>query len=522
MPWRADAPEGNESAKIKYYIVPYTRGKVLELGGGPWKTYQHFISVDNYSEWQGLRWKPDILGDASNLELFASNSFDALFSSHLLEHIDNYIAALQEWWRVIKVGGHLVLYLPHKQYYPNIGDEGANPDHRHDFDQSDIINAMKANAGDWDLMESEVRSGGDEYSFFQVFRKLSRGSGQQYSYCKPKAKKTCGIVRYGGFGDMLQMSCLLPGLKRQGYHISVITTPRGHDIIKTDPNIDEFIIQDDEQVPNPELTAYWDAIAPKYDTFINLSESVEGTFLAMHGRAAYTWPHAVRHQMMNKNYTEFAFAIAGIDFSPERPPAPQAFYPTDRERRIAEKERKSIVGKVILWCLAGSSLHKTWPYLDAVIAEFMIKTDVHFVLCGDEACKLLEQGWENEPRVHRRSGKWSIRETLAFAQLADLVIGPETGVLNAVSGLDIPKVLFLSHSSEENLTKYWRNTIALTPPAGTCPCYPCHMLHHGFEHCPQHEATGLALCQSVITPPAVMQAIVDLMPDITIKNRVAE
>jgi hypothetical protein len=47
MSWKPDGPQGNESAKIKYEIVPYTRGKGLDLGCGPHKTFPHFRGIDS-------------------------------------------------------------------------------------------------------------------------------------------------------------------------------------------------------------------------------------------------------------------------------------------------------------------------------------------------------------------------------------------------------------------------------------------------------------------------------------------
>lgn len=511
MVWRPDLPEGNAARHIKHHIVQYTRGRVLDLGSGPWKAYPHFISVDNCSGWDWMRWKPDIICDAENLEIFASNSFDAVFSSHLLEHIEDHISALKEWWRVIKVGGHLVLYLPHKDHYPNIGEEGANPDHKHDFLPKDIISIFKENADCWDLVKSETRSDGDEFSFLQIFTKMPRGYGRKYYYSKSTDRKRCLIVRYGGYGDMLMSATVFSGLKQQGYDITVNTIPRGYDIIKNDPHVDNWIIQDDGQCDMTELNEYWHAISSGYDKFINLSESVEGTFLPVAGSIPHTWPYDVRRKMLGGNYYEFAYDLAGLKYSADDPPDHPPFYPTDRERRIADKRKASIAAggkKVIMWCLSGSSLHKAWPYTDAVIAEFMIKTNnVSFVLVGDEYCKIMEMGWENEPRVHLKSGKWSIRETLSFAQNADIVVGPQTGVVASVAWSDVQKIIFLSHSSEENLTKYWKNTISLTPSIDRCKCYPCHQLHHGFEHCKRDEKTGAAQCQAAIEPPEVVEAI---------------
>lgn len=46
---------------------------------------------------------------------YDTNSFDFLVSEHVLEHIANPIKALKEWIRVLKSGGHLYCFLPHKE-----------------------------------------------------------------------------------------------------------------------------------------------------------------------------------------------------------------------------------------------------------------------------------------------------------------------------------------------------------------------------------------------------------------------
>jgi hypothetical protein len=62
----------------------------------------------------------------------------------------------------------------------------------------------------------------------------------------------------------------------------------------------------------------------------------------------------------------------------------------------------------------------------------------------------------------------------------------------------------LSHSSKNNLTKHWANTIALEPE-GT-DCYPCHLMQYSFEHCHKDEATGTAKCQKNISLDAAWAA----------------
>ena len=253
MTWKIDDPQGNEAAKVRWDIVQYTRGQGLDLGCGPHKAFPHFTGVDNLKDVGlfGIEVSPDkVVESCENLVEFEDVSQDFVFSSHLLEHIEDYPAALKEWWRVIRPGGYLVLYLPHKNLYPNVDTPGANPDHKHDFDPRMIKDVMHGMGG-WSLLVNEVRDEGAEYSFLQVWEK--RADSQQInrwmSYKNPGRKRAC-VVRYGGFGDMLQAAGVLPALKAQGFHITVMTTPRGANIIESDPNVDEFFIQDDNQVPN--------------------------------------------------------------------------------------------------------------------------------------------------------------------------------------------------------------------------------------------------------------------------------
>ncbi|MBV8405014.1 MAG: methyltransferase domain-containing protein [Gammaproteobacteria bacterium] len=48
---------------------------------------------------------------------FADLSQDAVFVSHCLEHIDDYRASLADWYRVLKIGGYLLIFVPHKYLY---------------------------------------------------------------------------------------------------------------------------------------------------------------------------------------------------------------------------------------------------------------------------------------------------------------------------------------------------------------------------------------------------------------------
>ncbi len=329
-------------------------------------------------------------------------------------------------------------------------------------------------------------------------------------------EKTVCVVRYGGFGDSIQASNILPELKRQGFHVVFMTTPRGQEILKHDPHIDEWLLQDDDQVPNQELPLYWMAQAPRFAKFINLSESVEGTLLAYPGRANHQWPDSVRRVELGKNYLEWTARLAELPYTSEA-----RFYPHPTETRAAQNYladfKNSLAGPLtmgmrapdrfnIMWCLSGSSMHKFYPHQDVAITKVLAYLpEAVIVFNGDEPCKILEAGWEDHERIRCESGNMGIRATLALAQQVDCIVGPETGVLNAVAFENNGKVILLSHSSKENLTKYWVNTDTMTP--ANTSCYPCHRLHYGSEFCREDEATGAAACQKDIDPELVFEAI---------------
>lgn len=307
--------------------------------------------------------------------------------------------------------------------------------------------------------------------------------------------KTACVVRYGAYGDVIQTSSVFPALKEQGYQLTVNVSERGHDILREDPHIDTLFIQKTDHVPNAELGQYWNKMSSYFSKFINFSESIERTLLPWPTDKLGVWPREFRHMVTNVDYFDALHAIAGCLDYPKRP----KFYPTKAEDRDAQQFRNRLGNKnrVILWAISGTSIHKIWPYLDIVFARLMLQyDDVKIVMVGGELEKMIERPWKNEKRIIRKSGKWSIRETLSFLPYTDLIVGPETGVLNAASFLDVPKILFLSHSSKENIGGSWKNTKVFEPK--NVPCYPCHLLHYGFSTCNRDFETGTALCAAKI------------------------
>jgi hypothetical protein len=136
--------------------------------------------------------------------------------------------------------------------------------------------------------------------------------------------------------------------------------------------------------------------------------------------------------------------------------------------------------------------------------QILADNGVYTVLLG----RLLDDTLEPiEPWAHVVGMEWPIRGALAFALEADAVIGTESMVVNAVAMEPMLKVVTMSHSSAENLTKHWQNTVAIEP-AGVA-CHPCHRVHpDSLLFCAKDTGTKAAACQASATAPMIAEIVV--------------
>ena len=477
--------------ELTWELVPYFHGKVLDYGANPAPWFPHFI----HHAAAGIR-------ESGDLRMFADKSLDGVVSSGIL-NLDSWggaSATVNEFCRVVRPGGSVVVHLPR-----------TNEANQWDIRPKTVMDLFHGAQTGWDLetLHEDLHGG-----LFAAFR-LNTSDRHTFSYAEPRPRLTAAVVRLGAFGDLIQASSVLPWLKEQGYHVTFYCSDHGFPVIEHDPHVDRFIIQGRDEVPPNYLSEFYSYERQKYDKWINLCESVESTLLAAPGGSNYDWPNELRAKYMDRNYLEFTHELAQVP-----PPYRPKFYATDDERSWAAEEAAKLGRRNVLWSLSGSSVHKTWPHMDAMISRIMLAyKDVSVVLVGDEVCKILEAGWyrpdnaPKNPRVHCRSGVWSIRQSMAFAEVADLIIGPETGLLNAAGSMETPKVVTLSHSSANMLVKHWKNVIALQQPDGKgCPKQPCRQLHTtGWKHCMQEPKTGTAICQYAIDPEVMWTAIVHIL-----------
>ena len=494
MVWDKRTSQAHESQKIRYEVLPYLAHGGLDIGCGQSKVWPHLIGIDNRKETElfGAQMQPDItVTDAVRLPLFADGSAHCVFSSHLLEHIVDWQAALREWWRLVKPGGHLILYLPHRDHYPNVGHPDANIDHKHDFVPDEILDFFRLAFRDWALLANQVRTEANEYSFLQVFRKEAPGTGQSGPWAAKKSGKTAGLVRMGGHGDALWAASVAANLHEQGYSVTAYVGRAGEEVLRHDPHIARIVQVPEGILSDLEYIEFWTHEAPKYDKWANLLRSVEGRLLPHQSEDDFYLPQALRHTLMNVNYLDIVHDFAEIQRGTWR----QRFYPTAKEAAWAAEMRAKLPGPLVVISPTGSGPFKAWPHAQAFM-ERMADANVYTVMLGDlkslPDLDLVER--HGIEFGHVVGQEWTLRLALAYALVADAVVATESVFANAVAFEPMPKVVLLSHSSNENLTRDWTNTAALEAPVA---CHPCHRIHNvHMALCAKDTSTGGSACMA--------------------------
>lgn len=470
------------ASAVRWDLLPYINGDGLDVGCGDARPHDWMVGIDNKAG-SGPK-GPNQIRDARKLAgYFADESQDYLFSSYLLNELDDWPAVLADWWRLVKPNGYLILFLPVVEAADGVKACGPKL----------VVDAM-AGQRPWQLVDARLNGS----AFFQVYRKCEGEALQQ-----PDLEKTVAVVKLGAHGDAMWASSVFPHLKDQGFHTILYCQETTEEVLRHDPHIDR-IIRFESRVPMGELGEFFAWIEKKYKHNRILVECVEGTLLPSPAKISYHFPQAMRHKAMDFNYLEFHHMKAEVPYEPR-----QKFYPSVEEKKWANELRSTLQPRVVVLVPNGSSVTKMWPYAGELARYLLRRTDVSVVVLGDQrGCT-----FEDHPRLMNIGMKWDIRKAMTFCQLADCVVGQETGLLNSVAfEKDVRKVVLMTHSSVENLTRDWPNTASMTGGSG-CKEFPCHRLHYDWSFCFQDKWTKAAACQTAISVRDVLREIEVAIPE---------
>lgn len=94
-----------------YFFEKYCQGRGIDIGC-------FNVRVTEEADGFDKRDLPGVIqGDATYMEPIENETYDWVYSSHCLEHIEDMQTALRNWWRILKSGGHLIVFVPHRDYY---------------------------------------------------------------------------------------------------------------------------------------------------------------------------------------------------------------------------------------------------------------------------------------------------------------------------------------------------------------------------------------------------------------------
>jgi len=113
------------------YMRKYLVGDGVDIGGkpDPLSLYSELFPLMG----QVRTWDMED-GDAQFMASVADDTFDFVFSSHCLEHLNDPREGLGNWFRVLKPGGHLVITIPDEDLYEQgVWPSTHNKGHRVSF-----------------------------------------------------------------------------------------------------------------------------------------------------------------------------------------------------------------------------------------------------------------------------------------------------------------------------------------------------------------------------------------------------
>jgi ADP-heptose:LPS heptosyltransferase len=439
---------------VKYRTIAYLRGRGLIFGCGPdtplpreaKDTGKYAINCDT-------RRHPAIEVCDPDLSMFAAGQADFVFVGTGFELAKDKEILIQLIEK-LKVGGHLILH--------TTGDiAGFMP----------IVRLC----GRWQAKDSYDRA----EQRVAIFKRLTNRPGEIVERVPEPGPRAC-IARYGAIGDLVMVTPLIRKLAEDGYKVTLNITPYALDVVKNNPYVSNILVQERDAIPNPELGQYWDEWRGDYDRYINLSESIEGNLLKIESRKDFYTPQSWRTTQCNLNYYDRTMALGGY---PEVVGTRGELFFDRTERRDAAHFKSKLPGRMlVMWALNGSSHHKAYPLMEDLLREWLpTHPEVMVLTVGDANAQALEF---EHPQVWPMAGRMPLRQVLALVPVMDCVVGPETAITNAAACYDVEKIVFLSHSTRENLTRYWTNCHALEPDTAIAPCYPCHQLHYTKDTCP--------------------------------------
>lgn len=284
-------------------------------------------------------------------------------------------------------------------------------------------------------------------------------------------KKALIIRGFGAVGDMIFISQAPRLLKEKHEYdqVDIVVSERNASVFYNNPYVDNLLPYSDFKENNYE--DQMQAWRQKYQVF-DFTYSVEKRFLQK-----TIWPDIGtiedRRQVADgKNYYDCSLKYAGLESSKHK----GELYLSDEEQELVTLfEQKPY--KKIIWNVVGSTKNKVLLYAPSLIKSLLNRhKNVHHFLVN--LGQMNDPAFVEDERIHDLGGKTDSRMAMILTKAADVVVGPESLLINAAGCFDTPVVCFLSHSTYANLLSGFEHAKAIIPQ---CDCSPCYLIPSDFR-----------------------------------------
>jgi len=120
-------PFGDLPPEFREFFGPFLGRDNLNVGCA-WRHCEGFVNLDC-----DPRAQPDVVHDLESTPLpFADESFDCIFASHVLEHVQHLVPLMEDFHRILRPGGFLIAVTP----YGHSDDAWDSPHHVRAFTEN--------------------------------------------------------------------------------------------------------------------------------------------------------------------------------------------------------------------------------------------------------------------------------------------------------------------------------------------------------------------------------------------------
>lgn len=299
------------------------------------------------------------------------------------------------------------------------------------------------------------------------------------------------ILRPAAIGDVIYASPIPRLLKANGVEEVVFFTQKsGEPVLRHNPYIDKIETRGAEGGDEEKITKAVIELLEEYSPThypLRLAFGVESRYLWRTDGAYGKLPTTDERRKVSSEINYYDVTLEWAGFPNAKGPRPE-IYLSDKEKEEVISFLREKPGFTMMWILAGSTYNKRIvhgpDYIKMVLER--CPQSFHFI-CGDSSSRYFNV--ISDRRVQFKVGEWDLRKTIVMTSAVDLVISPESAIINAAGAFKTPKLLLLSHSNHNNLAKYWHNTYSFRP---TCECSPCYLIPIEFKNIRNYERRNLA------------------------------